>query len=97
MGAVIVRLWSSGSQMGEIRQFVGLQSGLQGADFDLFKDMLGGLPWVGALTSKRDPESWLSFKHHFFQTRDECISKTKQSGKGGMGPAEVSKELTERH
>jgi len=66
------------------------------ADFDLFTDIHGGIPWVRALESKGDQESWLSFKHHFFQIQDRCISKTKKLGKGGMRPAEMSKKLMER-
>jgi len=40
------------------------------AEFDLFKDLLGGPPWAGELESKGAQESLLTLKHHFFQAQD---------------------------
>ena len=63
------------------------------ANFDLFKELLGGIPWVRALESRGVQDSWLLFKHHFLHTQDQCIAPSKKSGKGGRRPAWMSKEL----
>jgi len=60
---------------------------------DLFKELLGGIPWVRALESRGVQDSWLLFKHHFLHTQDQCIAPSKKSGKGGRRPAWMSKEL----
>ena len=66
--------------------------GFRRANFDLFKDLLGHIPWVKALVAQA---SWLTFKHHFFQAQDWCIPRSKKSGKGGRRPIWISKELME--
>ena len=43
------------------------------ANFGLFKDLLGGIPWVRALEGRGVQNSWLIFKHHFLQAQDRCI------------------------
>jgi len=63
------------------------------ANFDLFKDLLGGIPWGMALEGRGVQESWLLFKHHFLRTQDWCIPLSKKSSKGGRRPAWISKEL----
>jgi len=35
------------------------------ANFGLFKDLLGGIPWVRTLEGRGVQESWSLFKHHF--------------------------------
>ncbi|GAB0207732.1 hypothetical protein GRJ2_003238900 [Grus japonensis] len=66
------------------------------ANFGLFKDLLGRIPWVRALEGKGVQESWSVFKHHFLRAQDRCIPKRKKSRKGGRGPAWMSKELLEK-
>lgn len=67
------------------------------ADFDIFKDLLGGIPWAVELEDKGAKESLLTLKHHFFQVRDQYIlkSKRKKLGKGGRRPW-ISKELIDK-
>jgi len=36
------------------------------ANFDLFKDLFGGIPWAGVLEGKKVHESWLALKLYFF-------------------------------
>jgi len=57
------------------------------ANFGLFKDLLGGIPWVRALEGRRVQESWSLFKHHFLHAQDRCILLSKKSSKGGRRPA----------
>jgi len=66
------------------------------ANFGLFKDLLGGIPWVRALEGWGVQESWLLFKHHFLHAQDWCISLSKKCSKGGRRPAWMSKELLEK-
>jgi len=63
------------------------------ANFDFFKDLLGGIPWVRALEGRGVQESWILFKHHFLHAQDQCIPMSKKSSKGGRRPAWVSKKL----
>jgi len=63
------------------------------ANFGLFKDLLGGIPWVRALECKGVQESWLLFKHYFLRAQDQCIPVSKKSSKGGRRPTWMSKEL----
>ncbi|KAJ7400195.1 hypothetical protein BTVI_107529 [Pitangus sulphuratus] len=65
----------------------------QRANFDLFKDLLIGIPWVKALEDKGIQESWSIFKYHFHQAQNQCITMTKKSGKGGRRPVWMSREL----
>jgi len=53
------------------------------ANFGLFKELLGGIPWVRALEGRGVQESWLLFKHHFLHAQDRCIPLSKKSSKGG--------------
>jgi len=63
------------------------------ANFGLFKELVGGIPWVRALEGREVQESWSLFKHHFFHAQDRCIPLRKKSSKGGRRPAWTSKEL----
>jgi len=63
------------------------------ANFGLFKDLLGGIPWVRVLEGRGVQESCLLFKRHFLHAQDRCIPMSKKSSKGGRRPAWMSKEL----
>jgi len=63
------------------------------ANFGLFKDLCGGIPWVRALEGRGVQESWLLFKCHFLHTQDWCIPLSKKSSNGGRRPTWMSKEL----
>jgi len=65
----------------------------KGANFGLFKELLGGIPWVRAPEGRRIQECWSLFKHHFLHAQDRCIPLSKESRKGGRRPAYMSKEL----
>ncbi|PKU45837.1 glycerol kinase [Limosa lapponica baueri] len=66
------------------------------ANFDLFKKLLGKIPWVRALEDRGAQESWLIFKYHFLQAQDRCIPKSKKSGKGSRRPLWLSRELLKK-
>jgi len=53
------------------------------AKFGLFKDLLGGIPWVRALEVRGVQDIWLQFKHHFLRAQDRCIPLSKKSSKAG--------------
>jgi len=63
------------------------------ANFVLFKELLGGIPWVRALEGRGVHESWSLFKHHFLHAQDRCIPVSKKSSKGGTRRVWMSKEL----
>jgi len=63
------------------------------ANFGLFKDLLGGNPWVRALEGRGVLESWSLFKHHVLHAQEQCIPQRKKSCNRGRRPAWMSKEL----
>jgi len=62
------------------------------ANFGLFKELLGGIPWAKALEGRGVQKCWLLFKHHFLHAQEQCIPLRKKSSKGGRRPAWLSKE-----
>jgi len=63
------------------------------ANFGLFKELHGGIPWVRALEGRGVQERWLLFKHHFLHAQERCIPLRTKSRKGGKRPAWLNKEL----
>jgi len=66
------------------------------ADFGLFKDLLGSMPWDKALEGRGAQESWLVFKDHLLQAQGQCIPTKKKSVKNTMRPAWMKKELLDK-
>jgi len=60
------------------------------ADFGLFRNLLGRVPWDKA------QESWLKFKDHLLQAQEQCISTKRKSGKNARRPAWMNKELLDK-
>lgn len=67
--------------------------GFKRVNFDLFRNIIGGIPWARTLEGKGALESWLIFKHRVLQAQDRCIPMRKKSSKGGKRPAWMGKEL----
>ncbi|GAB0199978.1 hypothetical protein GRJ2_002463200 [Grus japonensis] len=63
------------------------------ADFGLFRDLLGRVPWDKALEGRRAQDSWLIFKGHLLQAQERCIPTKRKSGKNSRRPAWMNKEL----
>ena len=63
------------------------------ADFGLFRDLLGRVPWDTALEGRGAQESWLIFKDHLLQAQERCIPTKRKSGKNCRRPAWTNKEL----
>jgi len=63
------------------------------ANFGLFKELLGGIPWVRALEGRGVQESWSLLKHHFLHVQDRCIPLRKKSSKEVRRRTWMSKEL----
>ncbi|GAB0203979.1 mitochondrial enolase superfamily member 1 [Grus japonensis] len=63
------------------------------ADFGLFRDLLGRIPWDKALEGRGAQDSWLIFKGHFCQAQEQCIPTKKKSSKNTKRPAWMNKEL----
>jgi len=59
---------------------------LRRADFALFRQLLGGIPWARALKGRRVQVCWSLFKHHFLHAQEQCIPLRKKSSKGGTRP-----------
>jgi len=67
--------------------------GVRRANCGLFKELLGGIPWVRALEGRGVQECWSLFKHHFLHAQDRCIPLSKKYRKGGRRPARMRKEV----
>ncbi|KFV97213.1 hypothetical protein N327_03267, partial [Fulmarus glacialis] len=63
------------------------------ADFGLFRDLFGRVPWDKALEGRGAQESWLIFKDHLLQAQERCIPTKRKSGKNARRPAWMNKEL----
>ncbi|KFV15589.1 hypothetical protein N340_14112, partial [Tauraco erythrolophus] len=66
------------------------------ADFGLFKDLMGKVPWEAALEGQGAQESWSTFKEHLLQAQQRCIPMKNKSGKKTRKPAWLSKELLDQ-
>ncbi|GAB0186934.1 hypothetical protein GRJ2_001158700 [Grus japonensis] len=66
------------------------------ADFGLFRDLLGRVPWDKALEGRGAQESCLVFKGHLLQAQERCIPTEKKSGKNTRRPAWMNKELPDK-
>ncbi|GAB0204485.1 hypothetical protein GRJ2_002914100 [Grus japonensis] len=56
------------------------------ADFGLFRDLLGRIPWDKALEGRGAQESWLIFKGHLLQAQERCIPTKRESSKNTKRP-----------
>ncbi|PKU49359.1 glycerol kinase [Limosa lapponica baueri] len=65
-------------------------------NLDLFKKLLGEIPWAPVLESRGAQESWLILKYRFVQAQNWCIPKSKKPGKGSRRPAWLSRELLQK-
>ncbi|GAB0207196.1 hypothetical protein GRJ2_003185200 [Grus japonensis] len=63
------------------------------ADFGLFRDLLGRIPWDKALEGRGAQDSWLIFKGHLLQAQERCIPTKRKSGKNTKRPPWMNKEL----
>ncbi|GAB0176056.1 hypothetical protein GRJ2_000070800 [Grus japonensis] len=63
------------------------------ADFGLFRDLLGRIPWDKALEGRGARDSWLIFKGHLLQAQELCIPTKRKSGKNTRRPTWMNKEL----
>ena len=54
---------------------------LRRADFALFRELLGGIPWARALEGRGVQESWSVFKQHFLHAQEQCIPLRKNRAK----------------
>ncbi|GAB0208733.1 hypothetical protein GRJ2_003339000 [Grus japonensis] len=61
------------------------------ADFGLFRDLLGRIPWDKALEGRGAQDSWLIFKGHLLQAQERCIPTKRKSGKNAWRPAWMNK------
>ncbi|GAB0183953.1 mitochondrial enolase superfamily member 1 [Grus japonensis] len=63
------------------------------ADFGLFRDLLGRIPWDKALEGRGAQDSWLIFKGHLLQSQERCIPTKRKSSKSTKRPPWMNKEL----
>ncbi|KFV20372.1 hypothetical protein N340_07678, partial [Tauraco erythrolophus] len=66
------------------------------ADFGLFRDLLGKVPWEKDLEGRGAQESWLVFKDHLLQAQEQCIPTKRKSGKKARKTAWMNKELLDQ-
>ncbi|GAB0207806.1 hypothetical protein GRJ2_003246300 [Grus japonensis] len=63
------------------------------ADFGLFRDLLGRIPWDKALEGRGAQDSWLIFKGHLLRAQERCIPTKRKSSKNTKRPAWMNKLL----
>ncbi|GAB0195045.1 hypothetical protein GRJ2_001969800 [Grus japonensis] len=63
------------------------------ADFGLFRDLLGRVPWDKALEGRGAQDRWLIFKDHLLQAQERCIPTKRKSGKNTKRPPWMNQEL----
>ncbi|GAB0206600.1 mitochondrial enolase superfamily member 1 [Grus japonensis] len=63
------------------------------ADFGLFRDLLGRIPWDKALEGRGAQDSWLIFKGHLLQAQERCSPTKRKSGKSTKRPPWMNKEV----
>ncbi|GAB0203482.1 hypothetical protein GRJ2_002813800 [Grus japonensis] len=63
------------------------------ADFGLFRDLLGRIPWDKALEGRGAQDSWLVFKGQLLQAQERCIPTKSKSSKSTKRPPWMNKEL----
>ncbi|GAB0208020.1 hypothetical protein GRJ2_003267700 [Grus japonensis] len=63
------------------------------ADFGLFRDLFGRIPWDKALEGRGAPDSWLIFKGHLLQAQEPCIPTKGKSSTNTKRPPWMNKEL----
>ncbi|GAB0206541.1 mitochondrial enolase superfamily member 1 [Grus japonensis] len=67
--------------------------GFRRADFGLFRDLLGRIPWDKALEGRGAQDSWLIFRGHLLQAQERCIPTKRKSSKTTKRPPWMNKEL----
>ncbi|KFZ48070.1 hypothetical protein N321_02745, partial [Antrostomus carolinensis] len=63
------------------------------ANFQLFKELLDGIPWETVLMDIGTEQSWQVFKDTFLRAQELCIPQHKKSSRGGRKLAWLSKDL----
>lgn len=66
------------------------------ANFDLFKDLLGGISWVRGLEVGGSLRELVNIQAPLLQIQDWCILVNKKSSKGGRRSAWISKKLLDK-
>ena len=63
------------------------------ADFELFKRLIGGVPWHSVLASKGVQESWLLFKKEVLRAQEQAVPLSCKMSRRGRRPAWMNREL----
>ncbi|KFO08151.1 hypothetical protein N312_12568, partial [Balearica regulorum gibbericeps] len=63
------------------------------ADFGLFRDLLGRVPWDKALEGRGAQDSWVIFKGNLLQAQEQGIPTKRKSSKNTKRPPWMNKEL----
>jgi len=66
---------------------------LRKANFGVFRELLGRIPWARAFEGRKVQECWSLFKCHFLHAQERCIPLRKKYNKGGRRPAWLNKEI----
>ena len=82
---------SSGMNRTTSQQTAALDS--RRADTDLFRDLLGGIPWDTVLGRTAVQDTQLIVMDHILQAQEQSISTFWKPSSGGRGPTQMSKEL----
>lgn len=67
------------------------------ADFGLFRDLLGRIPYETALKGKGAQENWLIIKGNFLRAQEWSITVSRKLSRHGRRPVWVNMETEPKH
>ncbi|GAB0178727.1 hypothetical protein GRJ2_000338000 [Grus japonensis] len=63
------------------------------ADFGLFRDLLGRIPWDKALEGRGTQDNWLIFKGHLLRAQEQCIPTKRKLSINTKRPPWMTREI----
>ena len=63
------------------------------ADFELFRRLVGGVPWGSVLESKGVQDGWLLFKKEVLKAQEQAVPLSHKMSQCGRRPAWMNREL----
>ena len=63
------------------------------ADFELFRRLVGRVPWGSVLESKGVQDDWLLFKKEVLKAQEQAVPLSRKMSRRGRRPAWMNREL----
>ena len=62
-------------------------------DFELFRRLVGGVPWGSVLESKGVQDGWLLFKKEVLKVQEQAVHLSRKMSQSGRRPVWMNREL----